>query len=400
MEQQNTALNNNMILTIINYQNQNYQYSTQINKQLSTFYNELCNYFKTNPDENLLYYQNQQLITKNNTTQLSNIIKLQNNNSYPYFCIIPNNSQNPVRTNMRCKTDNKHQQKQKRNLNLQSLSVSRDKESISNNISSTNKTTDTSKNNISNNITLNNDFSVFINEIPSVNDIEIILNDFNLKNKNPNNNILDVENINNTGILTPINNNSIKITFQNEMILNEFISYITYIKYENPYYKKIKIIKDKSALRNKQRNLSHRNAHPKLHLFNSINNQLSNKPINISEVLKAVKQNELQNGLYHGLSLKTDGENEIIRDYYKQQIYLRNSSPYITDDEKRILEEIESKKKNYNKKQRFVTSVGKYSMKPQYIPNYVQMTPSENPLTHSFRDVDKSRWITNKGFNP
>ena len=239
MEPPNAALNNNMILTVINYQNQNYQYSTQLNKQLNTFYNELCNYFKTNPDENLLYYQNQQLKTKNNKTQLMNIIKLQDNSSYPYFCIIPNNSQNPDRTNIRYKTDNKHKQKQKRKLNLQSLSVSRDKEPFSNNISSINKTTDTSKNNITNNL-LNHDFSVFINEIPSVNDIEIILNDFNLKNKNPNNNILDIENINNTGILTPISNNSIKITFQNEMLLNEFISYITYIKYENPYYKKIK----------------------------------------------------------------------------------------------------------------------------------------------------------------
>ena len=80
-------------------------------------------------------------------------------------------------------------------------------------------------------------------------------------------------------------------------------------------------------------------------------------------------------------------------------MFLRNSSPYISENEKRILEEKESKKKDYDKRQRFITSVGHYSMKPNYIANYVGMTPSENPKTHSFRDIDKSKWITNKGFN-
>ena len=38
-------------------------------------------------------------------------------------------------------------------------------------------------------------------------------------------------------------------------------------------------------------------------------------------------------------------------------------------------------------------------MKPNFIPNYVGMTPSENPNNHEFRNVDKKKWITNKGFN-
>ena len=38
-------------------------------------------------------------------------------------------------------------------------------------------------------------------------------------------------------------------------------------------------------------------------------------------------------------------------------------------------------------------------MKPNYIPNYVGMTPSENPKNHLFRIVDKKKWISNKGFN-
>ena len=112
-----------------------------------------------------------------------------------------------------------------------------------------------------------------------------------------------------------------------------------------------------------------------------------------------MKENELNNDCYHGLSLKRDWEDEIVTDYYKQQNFLRNSSPYISEDEKRILEEKENKKHFIDKHKNFVTSVGKYSMKPNFIPNYVGMTPSENPKTHEFRNVDKKKWITNKGFN-
>ena len=407
MEQPNYDLNNQMILTIINYQNQNYQYTTQLNKSLTTFYDELCNYFKTDPDENSFYYQNEQLRTKNNKTKLMNIIDLQNNNSYPYFSIVQNSPQNSFEPNMRYKANKKMKRKQKSKMKInlrQNLSMSHDKKYLSNNITSVNKTSDNTINNINNtNSTINLDFSVIINEIPSINDIEIILNDFNLKNQNSSTSTLNLENNNNSGILTRINNNSIKITFQNELLLNEFINYITYIKYENPYYRNIKIVKDKSILTNRQRQLSHKNVHSNYRLAHNLYsnyNQLTKKQININDVIKAVKQNELQNGEYHGLSLKTDGEDEIIKDYYKQQMFLRNSSPYITEDEKRILEEKESKKKDFNKKQRFITSVGKYSMKPNYIPNYVGMTPSENPKTHSFRDVDKTKWITIKGFNP
>ena len=93
------------------------------------------------------------------------------------------------------------------------------------------------------------------------------------------------------------------------------------------------------------------------------------------------------------------GENEIITDYYKQQKFLRNSSPYISEDEKRILEEKENKKHYIDKNKNFVSCVWKYSIKPNYIPNYVGVTPSENPNEHSFRKVDKKKWITIKGFN-
>ena len=33
-----------------------------------------------------------------------------------------------------------------------------------------------------------------------------------------------------------------------------------------------------------------------------------------------------------------------------------------------------------------------------FISNYVRATPSESPLCHHFRDVNKSKWIDKKGF--
>ena len=56
------------------------------------------------------------------------------------------------------------------------------------------------------------------------------------------------------------------------------------------------------------------------------------------------------------------------------------------------------KKKKFLNKKGFFVSVGKYSMKPNYIGNYVQMTPSESPLNFKFRVDNKNKWLTKKGF--
>ena len=88
---------------------------------------------------------------------------------------------------------------------------------------------------------------------------------------------------------------------------------------------------------------------------------------------------------------------KLMNDFYSQQYYIRNSSPYISEEEQRILNEKENKKHFLNQKD-FILSVGHYSIKPNYIENYVQMTPSENPLNHKFREEKKEKWITKKGF--
>jgi hypothetical protein len=251
-----------------------------------------------------------------------------------------------------------------------------------------------------------------ITKFPSVQDVEKILKDFNLNN---------IHLPEKKGLLTNIDNNSLRVDFNKEAYLNEFINYISFIKYENPHYKKISIKKDVSNINGilSSRGSSNK-ALPKIFntfeekydFQNNKNNNINNNPlaksasknpkyklkIKIDDVIKALKQNELNKDSYHGLSLKRDGEDEIVTDYYQQQSFLRNSSPYINEHEKQILEEKENKK-HFFKNKNFVTSVGKYSMKPNFIPNYVGLTPGENPKNHEFRAVDKNKWISKKGFN-
>lgn len=74
-----------------------------------------------------------------------------------------------------------------------------------------------------------------------------------------------------------------------------------------------------------------------------------------------------------------------------------SSSQYMCPEERRIHEAFLDKK-NWYKKEGFIVSVGKYSMRPRYISNYVNMTPSEPPVNHKYRDVNKKKWITEKGF--
>jgi hypothetical protein len=248
---------------------------------------------------------------------------------------------------------------------------------------------------------------VIISQVPTVQDIQNILQNFN--NKQIGSNLKTKNNFNGKqGALSVLGNNSVRVDFQDEMTLNEFISYISYMKYENAYYKNMIIRKDNSNIKKNRNNFSYSHKDVRIFLskfnkkyndFNNKNNAEQNSKIKINDVIKALKEHELNNDCYHGLCLNRDGENEIITDYYKQQNFLRNSSPYISEEEKRILEEKESKKHFVDQHKNFVTSVGKYSMKPNFIPNYVGMTPSENPNDHLFRSVDKKKWITNKGFS-
>ena len=137
---------------------------------------------------------------------------------------------------------------------------------------------------------------------------------------------------------------------------------------------------------------------------NIVANENNEKTIIVKNIIKLYQHNKMKykkdnstfsyNILNHK---KYSDKDKLILNYYKNQDYLRNSSPYLSEEDKRIMSERESKKKFITPKG-FCCSVGKYSCPPKYISNYVQMTPSENPSTYRFRPVNKLKWITKKGF--
>jgi hypothetical protein len=381
------------IVITLDYKDNKYQFSTELAKPIETFYNEVCSYLQLNPKYYLLYYNSTQISFKSNQNKiLSDIVNTSNTNSL--FKIVPKKTKT---VNLRYGTI--EQNNNSRNINrINPLSIS--SKSVRNNL----KTLTTKENKILNANNLNDDnICAIITKYPSVKEVEKILEDFNMNN---------IHNKNKKGAIINLGNNTLKVVFNNEAYLNEFINYISFIKYENPHYKTITIKKDVSNLKLKKKGMSNlvlpnleRNFDNKYNYSN--NNNLSksvSKPaklklnIKIDDVIKALKHNELNKDTYHGLSLNRDGEDEIITDYYQQQSFLRNSSPYITEHEKHVLEEKENKK-HFFKNKEFFTSVGKYSMKQNFIPNYVGLTPGENPKNHEFREVDKNKWINKKGFN-
>ena len=381
------------IVITLDYKDNKYQFSTELAKPIKTFYNEVCSYLQLNPKYYLLYYNSTQISLKSNQNKiLSDIVNTSNTNSL--FKIVPKKTKT---VNLRYGTI--EQNNNSRNINrINPLSIS--SKSVRNNL----KTLTTKENKILNANNLNDDnICAIITKYPSVKEVEKILEDFNINN---------IHNKNKKGAIINLGNNTLKVVFNNEAYLNEFINYISFIKYENPHYKSITIKKDVSNLKLKKKGMSNLvlpnlegNFDNKYNYSN--NNNLSksvSKPaklklnIKIDDVIKALKHNELNKDTYHGLSLNRDGEDEIITDYYQQQSFLRNSSPYITEHEKHVLEEKENKK-HFFKNKEFFTSVGKYSMKQNFIPNYVGLTPGENPKNHEFREVDKNKWINKKGFN-
>jgi hypothetical protein len=396
---------NNSPSKIINlsFKKNNYQFSTELLKPLTTFYNEVCSYLQISPNDHDLYYNNKKLTTNyNNSNQtLSDVIQ---SGTEPFFKITQKKSRTPYKLKLRSDTldvykSEKSSFSSRKNLQKNFLTLpKKDNKPRVNNMRYINPVNNNYEN-------LGN--GVIISQVPTVQDIQNILQNFN--NKQIGSNLKTNNNFNGKqGALSVLGNNSVRVDFQDEMTLNDFISYISYMKYENAYYKNMIIRKDNSNIKKNRNNFSYSHKDVRIFLskfnkkyndFNNKNNAEQNSKIKINDVIKALKEHELNNDCYHGLCLNRDGENEIITDYYKQQNFLRNSSPYISEEEKRILEEKESKKHFVDQHKNFVTSVGKYSMKPNFIPNYVGMTPSENPNDHLFRSVDKKKWITNKGFS-
>ena len=276
--------------------------------------------------------------------------------------------------------------------------ISISKDSSSNNIiisedskhSKLNKKINISKSLDSNESIYNNKYnsiylSIYIYNSPPIKEWKKVINDFYFTN-----------NLNKKILIIPLLNNSIRIDFPNEKILQSFYSYLCIIKYENSLFKQIIINKDNIIPKLRPLNISRNISLPSLNkrnYENKLNYVLNNKKKHIiNNIIKIYKHNKINKIKFN------ENENEkIINDYYSKQKFIRNGSPYLNDDEKRKIEEIKNKSKFLNNKG-FFTSVGKYSMPIKYISNYVQLSPSENPSIHQFRTIDKLKWITKKGF--
>ena len=376
------------VVVSLTFNDNNYQFSTELAKPVETFYNEVCSFLKLEPKQYTLKYNSKQISSlRSSNLTISEIIE-QNPNSN--FRIIPRKTKTM-------------------NVRYQTLETNE-----SNNLNKINNNFNSKTKNIKNLMTIQekknfnenykDNISAIITNFPSVKEVEKIMEDFNINN---------IHFPNKKGLITNLGNDSLRVDFNNEAYLNEFISFVSFIKYENPHFKSLKIKKDYTNIKKNRKGISNMNI-PHIMQNNNFNKKYNYNPlsksaakplrsklklkIKIDDVIKALKYNEVDKDTYHGLRLKRDDEDEIVTDYYQQQNFLRNSSPYITEHEKHVLEEKENKKHFlYNKN--FLTSVGKYSMKPNYIPNYVGLTPGENPKNHEFREVDKNKWINKKGFN-
>ena len=87
---------------------------------------------------------------------------------------------------------------------------------------------------------------------------------------------------------------------------------------------------------------------------------------------------------------------KLIKNNYKGIFKL----PFLNPDERYYREQYLDKK-NWISKKGFCPCIGNYKMGGSgcnFISNYVAATPSESPLNHNFREVNKTKWINRRGF--
>lgn len=196
----------------------------------------------------------------------------------------------------------------------------------------------------------------------------------------------------------------IQISFPSYQLAEEFLLFFKYVISMNPMLSqtKIELVKSKGneSNLNTTKTISSKKC---LSLsFNTNSSYKTNKTSitnlrrKINHPKKKSKHSE-ENFVYNGRVINTSHDEEVIDSYFANQKYLRNSSPYISEEDKYLMESNEDKKNWINKKG-FCVSVGNYSNKYKLIDNYVTKEPSESPLNHKFRSENKKKWITEKGF--
>lgn len=211
---------------------------------------------------------------------------------------------------------------------------------------------------------------VVIEHFPSFRDlteqIDYFFQNVNAKNKN-----YDIE----------YKNSYCVIYFYSKEVSFAFVQYMNALKYSNDLYYKIKI------------KLGYPEYYTKLNNSSSIRIIKINpetKRKNDKNNLSMSKNNSANRSYIHPTN------KSYLNRYYSYQKFIRNGSPYLSEEERRRIDERVNKKKWITKKG-FICSIGNYSMDRE-IKNYVNETPSESPLKHDFRVVNKRKWMNNKGF--
>lgn len=187
------------IIITLNFNQNNYQFNSEVIKPLNTFYYEVCNYLQINPNEYNLYYNKTKLPVDNNNQNIYSLSSVIGSDREPYFKIVSKKTKTPKKLNLRYDTLSTKE--------LDSFS-SRKKPKI---------LTYSTKN--LQPIIQSNSIGVIISQVPSIKDMNKILNNFNSRQSN--NNL--------KGILTAIDKYSVRADFQDERVLNEFISYVSFL---------------------------------------------------------------------------------------------------------------------------------------------------------------------------
>ena len=215
---------------------------------------------------------------------------------------------------------------------------------------------------------MNNCYTIVtIKNFPSRNEILLFFNKFIITNK-----INSDYKIENTS-------NCINLKFLESDIGYLFVEQLKKSIINNELYKNlsIKITEKQSKLKSKSTS----------NIFFLINKGII--PISNSSNLTLSRNKITDNSYYHIHML----------DISKKAGVITNSSPYINFLHKEYLDKIENKKKWVCNKD-FITSVGRAENNKNIfiIKNYVNITPSNSPLLYKFRNENKTKWMSKKGF--
>ena len=86
-------------------------------------------------------------------------------------------------------------------------------------------------------------------------------------------------------------------------------------------------------------------------------------------------------------------DEKFLQKYYGNSLYIRNSNPYLSDEEKRF-EEAKMNKEKWITRKNFLSCA---KIKPSYISNYVNLSMYKSPYK-DFRDVKKDKWLGKRNF--